>query len=206
MSSHASALLGAYVPGTSWLHRLPAGAKLLGLFAAGLVTMLWRGPAASVAVLVVAVAVFTSTGASWRLTLRGLRGLAITLALLAAFHAWQNGPGRAVEIVGDLLALILLATALTVTTPVQDLIDAIVLGLRPLERLGLRTEPIALAFSLMIRAIPSTLLIAEATRDAAIARGLQRDPRARLTPLVIRVVRRARETGDALHARGIGDD
>jgi biotin transport system permease protein len=206
MTTPAAALLGAYLPGTSWLHRLPAGAKLLALFAIGVLTVLWRGPVASLVVLAVAVVVFTMTGASWRLTLRGLRGLMITLALLAAYHVWQNGTARAVEVLADLVALILLATALTVTTPVDELIDAIVRGLRPLQPLGVRPESVALAFSLMIRAIPTTLVVAQETRDAAIARGLDRNPRARLTPLVIRVVANARTTGDALHARGIGDD
>ena len=67
-------------------------------------------------------------------------------------------------------------------------------------------DAVALAFSLMIRAIPTTIAIADETRDAAVARGLERSPRARLTPLVIRVVAHARATGDALQARGIGDD
>ncbi|RYE75981.1 MAG: energy-coupling factor transporter transmembrane protein EcfT, partial [Myxococcales bacterium] len=54
--------------------------------------------------------------------------------------------------------------------------------------------------------IPRTIAIAEETRDAARARGLQRSPRARLIPMVLRVVAHARATGDALHARGLGDD
>ena len=43
------------------------------------------------------------------------------------------------------------------------------------------------------------------TGDAARARGLERDPRARLVPLVVRSVAHARATGEALDARGIGD-
>ncbi|MGZ4466588.1 MAG: energy-coupling factor transporter transmembrane component T, partial [Nocardioides sp.] len=77
---------------------------------------------------------------------------------------------------------------------------------RPLRRVGVDADRVALAFALMVRAIPTTLEIATETRDAALARGLQRDPRARLTPMVIRVVAHARATGDALHARGVGDD
>ena len=59
---------------------------------------------------------------------------------------------------------------------------------------------------LLVRGIPLTLEIAAETRDAARARGLERNPRAHLTPLVIRVVAHARATGEALHARGVGDD
>ncbi len=58
----------------------------------------------------------------------------------------------------------------------------------------------------MIRAIPGILDIAVETRAAAKARGLERSPRALLVPMALRTVARAYETGDALHARGIGDD
>ena len=70
----------------------------------------------------------------------------------------------------------------------------------------LGTPVVALAFSLMIRSIPLILELAAETRDAARARGLERSPRAYLTPLVLRVVAHARATGDALHARGLGDE
>jgi biotin transport system permease protein len=65
---------------------------------------------------------------------------------------------------------------------------------------------VALTFALAMRAIPGTIEIAQETRDAARARGLGKHPRAFLSPFVIRVVARAYETGDALAARGIGDD
>ena len=102
--------------------------------------------------------------------------------------------------------LILLATTMTVTTPVDEVMDAVARGLRPLRRVGVDPEAVALAFSLMLRAIPTTMGLAEESRDAAVARGLERSPRARLIPFVVRVVARAHDTGDALHARGIGDD
>ena len=69
----------------------------------------------------------------------------------------------------------------------------------------MKPESVALAFSLMLRAAPGTLELAGETRDAARARGLERSPRARLVPLVLRVVARARASGEALHARGVTD-
>lgn len=204
--SSATALLGAYRPGDSPLHRLGAGTKLLGLLLAGVGLTVVHGWWTGLVALAVAVAVLASTGARLGLTARALRGLVVMALLLGAWHAWQNGWPRAVEVVGDLLALVLLATALTVSTPVQEILDAVTRALQPLRRFGVDPEQVALAFSLMLRAIPLTMDIAEETRDAAVARGLQRDPRARLTPLVVRVVAHAHATGDALHARGIGDD
>lgn len=199
------ALLGIHQPGDSWLHRLPAGTKVLGLLVASVVVVLVDGPPTVAVQLVLAVAVVASAGMGWRPLLRSLRGLAVVVTLLAAYLLWQQGWVRAVESVGDLVTLVLLATVLTATTPVDEMLDTITRALRPLRRLGVDPDSVALAFSLMIRSIPTTIQIAEETRDAAVARGLERDPRARLTPVVLRVVAHARATGDALHARGIHD-
>jgi biotin transport system permease protein len=130
----------------------------------------------------------------------------VVLLVLGVFQVWQAGWALAAERVGDLLAMVLLATVVTTTTPVDDMVDALVRALRPLRPLGVNPEAVALAFSLMLRAIPAIAEIAEEARQAAVARGLERSPRARLTPLVIRVVARARMTGEALHARGLADD
>lgn len=202
MSGH---LLGLHQPGSTWLHRLPAGAKLLGLIGASIVVVTLAGPRTVAAELVVALAVVASSRMGWRSLLRSLRGLLLVVTMLAAYLLWQQGWERAVESTGDLVTLVLLATVLTVTTPVDEMLDTITRALRPLRRVGVDPDGVALAFSLLLRGIPTTLQLADEARDAALARGLERDPRARLTPLVIRVVAHARATGDALHARGIHD-
>jgi biotin transport system permease protein len=130
----------------------------------------------------------------------------VVLVLLGAFHVWSSGWPRAVERVGDLLGLVLLATTVTLTTPTDEMVAVISRALRPFRRVGVNPDAVALAFSLMLRAIPATAEIADETRQAARARGLERSARARLVPLVIRVVARARMTGEALHARGVVDD
>ncbi len=199
-------MLGAFHPGRSIFHRAGAGAKLLGLLVAGVVVVATPGPVAALGFLAAAVAALIATGAGVRILFRTLRGLLLVLVAIGAYQAWQNGWERAVETVAELVALVLLATVVTVTTPVDEVLDAITRALSPLRRVGVRPEPVALAFSLVLRAIPTTLDLAHQTRDAAVARGLERSPRARLVPLVLRVVAHARATGDALHARGITDD
>ena len=52
-------------------------------------------------------------------------------ALLLAYTAWQRGWERGIEVTADLLSLVLLATVLTVTTAVDEILDAITRGLRP---------------------------------------------------------------------------
>lgn len=206
MSDMSEVILGNYRPGDTWLHRLPAGAKLLGMMAASIVVVTLRGPVSAVAALVVALVLVAWSRMGVRTTLRTLRGLLLVAVMLAAYQAWQRDWARAVESVVDLVALVLLATVLTTTTPVADVLDAITRALRPLRPIGVDAERVALAFSMVLRFIPTTFEIARETRDAARSRGLDRDPRARLTPMVIRSVAHARATGEALHARGIGDD
>ncbi len=198
--------LGAYVPGATVWHRLGAGPKLLGLLVVSTATVLVRGPLPSLVLVSVAVALCLWAGMRVTGLLRSLRLLLLMLAALMAYHVWRNGWPRALEAVGDLLGLVLLATLVTATTPVDDILDVLVRLLGPLRRFGANPERVALAFSLTIRAIPTTLEVARTSRDAAAARGLERDPRARLVPLVVRVVANARATGEALDARGIGDE
>lgn len=199
-------LLGAYQPGASFLHRMPAGAKLLAMAAISVATVVVRTPVTTTCLLVLVVGLLVVARVRIRLLLRTLRGLLVVMTLLAAYQTWQRGWEVAYGVVGSLVGLVLLATVLTVTTSVDEMLDTITRGLRPFRRLGVDPELVALAFSLMIRGIPTTFEIATETRQAAMARGLERNPRALLTPMVIRVVAHARATGDALHARGIGDE
>ena len=128
------------------------------------------------------------------------------MALVFAAVQWLlYGPVKARETLLDLLTLALAAIVVTTTTPVNDMLDAFIRWISPLRRLGVDPERVALTVGLAIQALPGTVALAIETRDAARARGL-RHPRAYLTPFVIRVVARAHETGDALQARGIGDD
>lgn len=201
-----SELISGFRPGSTFLHRMPAGAKLLALAVIAIVLVIVRGPASSLIAVACALALCLWSGMGWHRLGRTLRGFALVMVLLGGYQAWQRGWPRAIETVGDLVALILLATVMTTTTPVDQVLDAITRALRPFRRVGVNPERVALAFSLTLRTIPAAVEIAGETRDAARARGLDRSPRARLTPTVIRMVAHARATGDALHARGLGDD
>ena len=198
-------LVGVHRPGSSVLHRLPAGVKLVALAAFSLVVVLTRGLPAAALGAAVAVALAGVARLPWRPLWRAGRGLLLAAVVVAGLQWWVDGPARAVETLLDLVALALAALAVSATTPVNALLDTLVRALRPLRRLGVDPDRVALAFGLAVGGLPGTLALAVETRDAARARGL-RTPRAYLTPFVIRVVARAHETGDALHARGIGDD
>lgn len=198
--------LGAYIPGAGPLHRLRPGAKLLGLFVFATTVVVLRGTLPTAIALGVAILLAVLAGLRGRDFWRVLRGFALVAVPLFAFQAWQQGWERGFEVVGDLFALILAASAVTASTAVDDMLDTVAWALQPLRPLGVHPERVAFAFSLVIRAVPSILEIARETQAAARARGLERSARARLVPMVLRSVAQAQLTGEALTARGIGDE
>jgi biotin transport system permease protein len=198
--------LGIFHPGTTALHRIPAGPKLGLLFGYSVVAVALHGPWLPLAALAfsVGLAVWARlpAGTLWR----GLRPILLVVAILGAFQLWQRGWPVATEVMTTMLALVVAAAVFTATTAMDTMLDAITRGLTPFQRFGVNPGKVALAFSLMIGAIPHIFSIAHETREAAMARGLERSARANLTPMVVRVVAHAHDTGDALMARGIGDD
>lgn len=197
--------LGLYRPGTSLPHRLPAGAKLVALVLAGaasvLVDRLWQ-VATALALVAVGYAV---ARLPWQVMLRQARPLLWILVIVGAFHVVVNGWERALVVTGVILALVLLAGLVTLTTRTSDLVDALVRALRPLRRLGVDPERVGLLLALGIRSVFVVAQIAEEVRDAQRARGLTASPRAYAVPLIIRSLRHADELGEALVARGADD-
>lgn len=199
-------LLGLYRPGDTWLHRAGVGPKLAGLALLSIAVTVLRGPWLALGGLAVAVALAVYARAGARTTARALRPVLVVAVLLGAYQTWRAGWPVAVEVVADLLALVLAAAIVTATTPTDAMLDAVTRACRPLRHLGVDPDRVALATALMVRAVPGLLQIAHEVRDAAKARGLERNPRALLVPMALRTVARANATGEALAARGIGDD
>ncbi|WP_336921272.1 CbiQ family ECF transporter T component [Aquipuribacter sp. SD81] len=212
------ALVPAYRPGGTPLHRLPAAVALGALAVAAVVVVAVRVdgllPAAALplgaAVLALAVA-----GHAWvRTPPRVWRGLVLRLApvlvVLGVYQVLVGAPARGLEVVLDLLGLVLLAGLVSVTTPTDRLLDSVASLVAPLRRVpGLRAhlhpDRVALTLALAVRSVDVLWDVAVQARDAARARGRGRDVRALVTPTVVRAVGHARATGDALAARGLVD-
>ncbi|QXT61990.1 CbiQ family ECF transporter T component [Tessaracoccus palaemonis] len=205
MSAHTS-LLGLYEPGDGWLFRLPVGWKYVLMLAVALVPMaLWTWQATAAA-LVVAVASMLTSGIAWR-RIFALGGyLWVLLGTLAAYQLISTRLVLAFVSPGTVLAAVLAARMLTLTTSTPVLLDALTTGLRPLRLVRLNPDAAALAVALMIRSIPFLAGSVADARDAARARGVDRNPALLLTPAVVGAVAYAQRTGEALHARGLPGD
>ena len=84
--------------------------------------------------------------------------------------------------------------------------DALARALAPLRRVRVNPQAVTLTIALMIRSIPFLAGAVQDARDAARARGKDRNPALLLTPAVVGAVAYAERTGEALHARGLPED
>ena len=198
--------LGLYEPGTSALHRLGAGWKLLGLLAFAVLTFVLGAPAA-LAGLVAAVVLGYALARipvrrCWQLA-RFLVPLAVIVFLL---QWWMLDFDRASVISLRLLAALAAANLFTLVTRVDDLVSTVERGLRPLRRFGVRPESVGLLVGLTLQAVAALSGIAGDVREAQRARGAERSFPAFAVPFLVRTLRHADDLGEALAARGVGDD
>ncbi len=198
-------VIGLHRPGTTPLHRLPAGPKLLLLLLTGIGSVLVSVPAVTGALLLLVLLGYVIARIPPRVLLEVLRPVSFVLGPLALFHWLVTGWERATVVVGVILALILLAHLVTLTTRTSELVDVVVQAARPLRRLGVDPERVGLLLHLAIRAVPLVIELAGRVRAAQHARGLTSSPRAFAVPLVVGALRRADDLGDALAARGVED-
>lgn len=198
-------MIGLYREGGSVLHRLPAGAKLAGLLLAGLLSPFVRSPVVTAVALAVVLAGYATARMPGAVLLQMLRPLLLVMVPLGVFQTVVAGWERAFVIVGVLIALVLLANLVTLTTRTSDLIDVVVRVCGPLRRVGVDPERVGLMLQLAIRAVPLVIDLGGRVREAQHARGLGASPRAFAVPLVVGALRRADAMGDALAARGLDD-
>jgi len=197
--------LGLYLPGSSVLHRTPAGAKLLVLLVAGAGSFLVDRPW-QVAVAVASVGLgYAVAGIGPRVALGQLRPLLWVAGAATVFHVLVSGLDRAVVVLGVLSVLVMLAGLVTLTTRTTAMVDALVTVCTPFRRLGVDPERIGLMLALGVRCVPLVVGLAEEVREAQLARGLGASPRAFAVPLIVRSLRHADALGEALMARGVED-
>lgn len=198
-------LTGAYVPGASPLHRLPAGAKLAGLAAACTVLVLLGSPAALTGAAAVVVGLYAlsrvGVAAAWA-QVRPVRWFAA--ALFGLQWIVVDLEGAAVTTLRVVLA-VALAGLVTITTRTSAMLATLERCLAPARFAGLDPFRMSLLLSLTIRSVPVLTGLATRVREAQRARGVERSLRAFAVPLVVGALRHADALGEALSARGLDD-
>lgn len=197
-------MLGLYLHRDSPIHRLPAGVKMGGLLAVTVGVLIlpgaWGAAAAAILGIVLLAAARLPVGA----VLRQLRPPVVMLTLLFGLQALLAGTGgqETAIAVARFAALILVATLVTLTSRITDMVDLFerVFGL--LRPVGVNPAKLALMLALTIRFIP---LLAEQVREVRMARqarGVERSIAALFVPLLVKIFTMADDLTAALEARG----
>lgn len=194
-------------PGTSPLHRLRVGPKLLIMVA--LITVLSIfGSNSTVVLASIAITTalyktaFPTDGvASMAKQIWALKWLILIIVIpqLIFGAAWLPVITNAAR----LTIAIALATLVTLTTEHEAMLAAIERCVRPLKRFGIKPETVSLTLAMTINAIPMILKFASQTREAQQARGVKPSVTLMTVPLLVASLKYADEFAEALAARGV---
>jgi energy-coupling factor transport system permease protein len=227
--------IGQYFPTGSILHRLDPRVKIVGIIALVMALIATQSLTAAWLGLALALALVALARVDLRFALRGLEPALPFLVLLAALQLvfgwgagsvgcpslWSYGilnvttcSAQAVAVLlARLLALVLLTSLLTFTSTLSELARGIEWLLRPLQRVGVPADELAMVFTIALRFVPTLaletekLLKAQAARGAHIRGGTNPIARTRqlmpiLVPLFVNTLRRGEALTAAIEARG----
>lgn len=189
-----------YVFGDSPLHRARPLVKILALvvFCTGL--FLFDHWAVIVIAGLMVAAGFALAGLHPRHGFAALRPTLWILAAIFGVQVWLADLALAGFIVSRFALLILAASLVTLTTTAGEFVEGIEAGLKHAPGWVPKAR-IALAISLTLRFIPLVRSVLIEVRQAQMARGLERNIPALLVPLVVRTLKHADETAQAIQAR-----
>lgn len=222
-------ILGQYIPGDSFIHRMDPRSKLIS--AVWFIVLIFMASTWWTYGLLVAVVLFSTTLSNIPLKfyLNSLKPLALLLLITVVFQlmfsqgetilfefGWvnitQEGLINAVKIILRFVLIVVMSTILTLTTTPLEIADGIESLLNPLKKLKVPVQEIALILSISLRFVPTLMQETEKIMNAQRARGvdfssgslIQRMKKVvpLLIPLFISSIDRADQLAVAMTARG----
>ena len=185
----------------SWLHGVPASVKLLlfallgtAQYATNKVTLLGAGA-------LVCILLFASLGRAILPARKLLASLLLASLLILAFHVFMKQAVLGWISVLRLLSASLLGIALTLTTRSTDLLDVLERLLSPLQKLGIKTERLALQLAMMLRFTEHFFVVWTRLNEAHRLRTGKAGGLRLLAPLTIQMLTSARRVADTLEMR-----
>lgn len=222
-------IMGRYIPGDSWIHRLDPRAKLMGAMSFILIIFLANNWITYGLLFIFTMVALSLSGLKVSFFIKGLRpliGLIFLTVLLQIFFtagetvyfSWgiialtKEGIINGVFIFTRFLLIILMSTLMTLTTMPLSLTDALESLMKPLNLIKVPVHEIALMLSIALRFVPTLMDETEKIMNAQRARGtdfgegsLIQQMKAivpLLVPLFISSFNRAEELATAMEARG----
>ena len=197
-------LTDLYIAGSSPLHRMAPVWKLALLFAFCTALFLMPSPLMLAAGGILACLGYGVAGLSLRHAYDAFRPALYMLAIIFAAQLWLADLATALYFTLRFVWLLMAAGLVTYTTRASEFTDGILSALR-FAPAWVPRDKIALAMSLVWRFIPMVRKTFDEVREAQAARGLDRNMRALMVPIVVRTLKNADEIAEAITARSLDD-
>ncbi|MEX8194850.1 energy-coupling factor transporter transmembrane component T family protein [Comamonas guangdongensis] len=185
----------------SWLHRWPAGLKLLLLAVFGTLLFLTSSPLLLAGCGAGCALLWWSLGEATQIARRLMRSVMVAALLVAGFHVLMGNRELAAVSALRLICASTLGIALTITTRPSDLVEVLEWLLSPLAALGVRTERAAMQLALMLRFTEHFFVQWKKLDDAYRLRTGKSGGLRLIAPLTIHMLQATRRVADALWAR-----
>jgi len=195
-------IIDTYVFGDSLLHRATPGKKLLALFVFCTVLFIFEGWWTLLPGLALVAAAYSFARLTPRLAWLAIRPVIPILVAIFLVQLYFADVDLAAFVVLRFIALILAASVVTMTTKTSEFVDAVMTTLKHAPSWVPRKQ-IALAIALAFRFIPRIRSHVADIRSAQAARGLGRNIRALIVPLILRTLRDADDIANAIDARSV---
>lgn len=183
-------IIGRFIPGDSFVHRLDPRSKLLAVFSFLFIVFMANNLWTNLILLGFVLAVMRLTRLSLAFYLKGLKpiiGLLVFTAIFQLFFTqgkiviWQWSFLRITEeslamtgiIMVRFILIVFLSTVLTLTTSPLQLADGVESGLKPLEKLGFPAHEVGLMLAMSLRFVPTLMEDATRIMNAQRSRGVE---------------------------------
>ncbi|MGL5688827.1 MAG: energy-coupling factor transporter transmembrane component T family protein, partial [Weissella cibaria] len=183
-------IIGRYMPGNSWIHRLDARTKLILSVAFIFVVFFANNVAGYVVAIAFTLLSILLTGLGVGVFIRGVRPLMFLMfitTLLQLFFVqtgdvlWHwafltittDGVTNSIAVFVRFMLIIMFSTILTLTTQPLAVADAMESLLQPLKKVGFPVAELALMLSIALRFVPTLMDEAESIMNAQRARGVE---------------------------------
>ena len=195
-------MISVYLPGTSWIHRMPVRLKLLVLAAVTMAILPVHDPLVLGAVLAGVLGLYATLRPEGLKQVLLLRPLASLLLIIFLLHGISGSWVEGLVAVQRLVSMVLLANLVSVTTRMDDMLEAVMPLFYPLKAFGVSPKKPALAVALVIRFVPVLLSVYSSLAEAYRARTGKRGSWRLIAPFALQALRLSENVAEALTARG----
>lgn len=186
----------------TWLHRVPAGVKLAGLALFSALLLPVGDCRVLAGVLAMIAVVYAGVGGAGIMRLKMLRPLLPLLVIVGGVQAASGGWNAGAVVTMRLLAMLLLADLVSMSTTMSALMEVLAPVFRLLRPFGVNPRKLALAVALVLRFVPVLMMRWRAREEAWKARTHRRIPPRLVAAFVADILQLADRVAEALDARG----